>query len=313
MPDERSWCHASLPNAGLGNKLFVWAKARIFSQMTGLPLAVTGWTQLQLGSFIRGGDLRLYLNYFKRVDEVGRRSRARAQKSFVVVREPSLCSAGVDRTRTIYEFSDVPPWSDYFGDLRDFRDGVRDSLLSILTEARKEELSRCKSPVVCVQVRMGDFRQLRTGENFASVGGTRTPMEYFKRIIDGVREIHGSILPVEVVSDGSAADLAELLSMPGVVMAPKRSKIADILVMARSQVLVPSAGSTFGYWAGFLGESAIVHHPDHFHNPIRPESMNRSRFEGCLVGSPADWPPLFRENIQEFRPVNSGLKVAKAT
>ena len=300
MSNEQSWCHANLPNAGLGNKLFVWAKARMFSEITGLPLAVTGWTQLQLGAFIRGGDLRLYLNYFKRVDEVGRRVRSRAQKSFAVVREPGLRAADVHRSRTIYEFSQVPPWSDYFGDLRDFRERISEALLSSLTEARREELSRCSSPTLCVQVRMGDFRQLKAGENFAHVGGARTPLDYFKQIIEGVREIHGSVLPAEIVTDGKASDLAELLSMPSVTMAPKRSKIADILVMARSKVLVPSVGSTFGYWAAFLGDAAIVHHPDHFHNPMRPQSVNQQRFEGILQGKPAEWPALFRRNIRDI-------------
>ena len=177
MSNDKSWCHANLPNAGLGNKLFVWAKARMFSEMTGLPLAVTGWTQLQFGAFIRGGDLRLYLNYFKRVDEVGRRRRSKAQKSFAVVREPGLRSADVHRARTIYEFSQVPPWSDYFGDLRDFRGRICEALLSSLTEVRREELSRCSSPTMCVQVRMGDFRHLKAGENFAHVGGARTPLD----------------------------------------------------------------------------------------------------------------------------------------
>ena len=108
-------------------------------------------------------------------------------------------------------------------------------------------------------------------------------------------------MPVEIVTDGKASDLAELLSIPSVTMAPKRSKIADILVMARSKVLVPSVGSTFGYWAGFLGDAAIVHHADHFHNPIRPDSVNHQRFEGVLSGRPDEWPALFRQNIREIR------------
>ena len=40
-----SYCHAELPKAGLGNKLFVWAKALALSRLNELPLVVSGWTQ----------------------------------------------------------------------------------------------------------------------------------------------------------------------------------------------------------------------------------------------------------------------------
>lgn len=223
-----------------------------------------------------------------------------ARRSFERVSEPPVACIGVTPERTIYEYSTVPSWADYFGDIRAHRDEVRSALLAMLTPPRRRELSRLSNPVICVQVRLGDFRQLGQGEDFAKVGGVRTPFEYFQKIILGIREHAGKALPVEIISDGSAADLADLLKLPGVAIAPKRSKIADILVMSRSRVLVTSAGSTFSYWGGFLGEPAIILHPDHAHAPIRPDAVNERSFEGALAGPPAAWPPAFSKMIRDI-------------
>ena len=132
------------------------------------------------------------------------------------------------------------------------------------------------------------------------VGGVRTPIEYFLTLIRGIREVHGSPLPVTVFSDGSAAELRGLLSEPGVQKAPAGTAIVDMLLMAASQVLVPSAGSTFGYWGAFLGDNAVVLHPDHIHEPIRPVEINRSWYEGPAVGAPSRWSELLIDNIRRI-------------
>jgi hypothetical protein len=45
---------ADLPRAGLGNILFVWAKALIFSRLNNLPLEIIGWDKFKLGPWLRG-------------------------------------------------------------------------------------------------------------------------------------------------------------------------------------------------------------------------------------------------------------------
>jgi hypothetical protein len=62
--------------------------------------------------------------------------------------------------------------------------------------------------------------------------------------------------------------------------------------------LLVSAGSTFSYWAGFLGECALIHHPDHVHAPVRSADVNRIHYEGPLVGPVAEWPRLFLDGVK---------------
>jgi len=172
----------------------------------------------------------------------------------------------------------------------------------MLTGARLKELERQRAPVIAVNVRMGDFRKLQSYERFDQVGNVRTPLNYFRKLIEDIRMAHGSELPVEIITDGMKWELSELLDLPSVSIAPARSKIIDILVMSQSRILICSAGSTFSYWGGFLGECALIHHPDHIHTPIRPAEINRNSYEGALVGPPENWPPLFLENLRNIQP-----------
>jgi len=289
-------CHASLPNAGLGNKLFVWARAWIYAKKNKLPLVVSGWNQLQLAPILKGGDLRLYFNYFKNVRQLNWAKWQIAKFNFNEIVEPDLESLA-DKPFSIYKFNAVPSWSDYFRDLKPYREEIRDAILDMLTNVRKIEYKKCLSPTICVQVRLGDFRNLREGENFAQVGSVRTPMEYFINLVENIRKVHGTNLPVILVSDGSPGQLKDLLKIPNVKMGPKNSKIVDILMMAKSKILVTSAGSTFGFWGGFLGNNTLLIHRDHVHKPIRPECINSRFYEGPVGDQIESWPDLLIKNI----------------
>jgi hypothetical protein len=167
----------------------------------------------------------------------------------------------------------------------------------MLTPERMREYASTPHPIVCVQIRLGDFHALAPGETFGRVGNTRTPTSYFAGVIDDLRELHGSELPVTIFTDGTKEQLRDLLAIPGVKLGPHRSKIVDLLSMAASKVLVPSAGSTFGYWAGFLSDCALLIHLNHVHQSIRPDEINTKYFEGPVTGSIYDWPDLLRRNV----------------
>lgn len=292
-------CHASLPNAGLGNKLFVWARAWIYAKKNNIPLVVSGWNQLQLAPILKGGDLRLYLNYFKNVRQVSWAKWQLSKIRFNEIVEPDINSPA-DRPYSIYKFNAVPSWSDYFRDLKLYREEIRNALLDMLTNSRKVEYKNCISPEICVQVRLGDFRNLRQGENFAHVGLVRTPMEYFTSLVENIRKIHGTNLPVTLVSDGNTEQLKDLLRISNVKMGPKNSKIVDILMMGKSKILVTSAGSTFGFWGGFLGDNALIIHRDHVHSSIRPDTVNNQYYEGPVSESVENWSKLLIDNIMSI-------------
>ena len=57
---------ALLPTAGLGNKLFVWAKAEVFAMLNDMSNDTMGWTWPKIGPILRNErNLRMYGRYIR--------------------------------------------------------------------------------------------------------------------------------------------------------------------------------------------------------------------------------------------------------
>lgn len=295
-----TYVNAKLPKAGLGNKLFVWANALVFSRLNNLPLVVTNWVHPSWGAFIRGGGLRLYWNYFNKVNEVSFFDRKFKVGKNEIVAEPLLGKLKEIPNKTVFQFSNLPPWSDYFGQLKPYRDAIKFSLLNSLTWSRQKEVYRLPKPNICIDIRLSDFQKLKPGVSFSSVGNTRTPVNYFVELIQNIRKFKGVDLPVTIITDGSNKEFKEILTLPNVLINRNQTAIGKIFLMSQSKILITSAGSTFDYWGGFLGENVLLIHPDHVHCTVRPGSINQDFFEGPAVGPAENWPDLLRKNILDI-------------
>jgi hypothetical protein len=199
-------------------------------------------------------------------------------------------------------FKDIPSWRDQFGDIRNHRDFIRGRFLAIIRDQYKKEADTLQPPVVAVHVRRGDFRSLRVGEDFAHVGGVRTAEQYFADLIEQIRHVSGWDLPVTVFSDGTDDEITLLTRMPAVTRSPATSDVVDLLLMARARVIITSAGSSFGEWAAFLSEAAVLRHPAHIHAPIRPSPYTDLHYEGPAPARPQDWSSLLLSNVLEIQP-----------
>lgn len=291
---------ALLPYAGLGNMLFVWARALVFSRLNELPLMTAGWGYIHIGPIIRKErHQRFYGRYFSQIDAVPLWRKWLALSCYTKIHEPEITTLSTLPGRnSLYVFSQIPHWQDYFGSIREHRDMVRSALEQMLKSNYRERLMQLERPWIGVHIRRGDFRPLQPGENFAKVGLVRTPLEYFRELIIGVRQIHGTDLPVTVFSDGYDEELQEILRLPGVCRATRQPDIIDLLLLARSRLLIASAGSTFSYWAGFLADAPVLLHPDHIFMPLRAQDVNQYYFEGGVHGPAESWPELLKYNIQ---------------
>ena len=69
--------------------------------------------------------------------------------------------------------------NDYFDQLRQNRTLIIELFWDLIAPEIKEKLETIKPPCIGVHVRMGDFRALKVGEDFAKVGSVRTPENYF--------------------------------------------------------------------------------------------------------------------------------------
>lgn len=120
--------------------------------------------------------------------------------------------------------------------------------------------SFCDAPIaLCV----------RCGNDFSDPGeGTRllgprdkTPVAWFARCLDLIRAEAGHPVKAVVVSDGTRAQLQELLARDNVVFARPGSAISDLLILAHARILVAAGASSFAAWGAFLGQMPSISHP----------------------------------------------------
>jgi hypothetical protein len=288
-----------LPQAGLGNQLFPLMKAHLFAHFNKLPVVVTGYHQLKIGPYLRREKTkRRYSNYFSFQKSILREQldkwKTKETRFSNLIKEPSV-NYIAENVSSLYQFSDIPHWSNYFNELKDHRELVSRLLFSIINDSIKEELNKLPTPIIGVHIRMGDFRKLAENEDFSKVGAVRTPEKYFIEIIKAIRQLHGSNLPVSVFTDGYRHEFEELFNLPAIKMVESNKDILDMLLLSRSKIIVTSAGSTFSYWSGFLSDAPIIRHRDHFHSTIRSTVTNQKLYEGTLEVNQVN--ELLRENI----------------
>ena len=120
------------------------------------------------------------------------------------------------------------------------------------------------------------------GDDFSKLGAVRTPEDYFVDVIEKLRSIYGSDTSVSIFSDGYLDEFKKISHLPNIRFIENNSDIVDMLLLSRSNVIVTSASSTFGYWAGFLSDAPIIMHPDHIHKCLRISDPGTGLFEGAL-------------------------------
>jgi hypothetical protein len=297
----RSRCIALLPNAGLGNILFPWANAHLFGALNGMPASALGWGRPHIGPLLRGQrQWRYYSNPFRQLASQLAATGFLAAHGRIVRNPPVERVANREKEGQLFIWDQIPHWKDAFGSVRQHRDFVKELIWTKLKSHLRLHVMQAAAPVVAVHIRRGDFRELRPGEDFRKVGSTRTPLEYFVSTIEQIRVCHGSDLPVTVFTDGYPSEIGPVLALPAVRLATPSTPIFDLLLMSRASLIVTSAGSTFGYWAGFLADAPVLLHPEHIHAPHRPKYINKRYFEGPAVGRCETWPNLLVANINDL-------------
>lgn len=291
--------YARLPRGGLGNKLLVWARALVCARLCGLPLYVSGWSDIKIGPYLRGErSKRQYWGCFDDSAVPSLLRRFAFSNLYNIHREPDLevCqSAALRKTNQLYLYDTVPSWRDYFKGLRGNEEFVRSAFESILKPFYLDQLKKQSWPVIGVHIRRSDFRELVPGESLGENCNVRTPIGYYLDVILTLRQMAGHTLPVTVFTDGRSEDIAEILALPDVVMAVPNPDIVDLILLSKSKCLVTSIGSTFSYWAAYLSEGHVITHPSH-EISIRSQATNENHYEGPIT-SDMSWDPRLADLI----------------
>jgi len=241
-----------LGGSGLGNHLYIWAKALVLARRHGGANVFPTWPQLKLGPIIRREpDPRHYMGLFhpSEGDVAGLRKMAvlATAPRTALARVGDLQHAG----RRLYIVTDEA-FADQFEELLDHREFVRDAFAR-----RSVRLpDRLEAPFIGVHVRFGDFVAPAPGETSGAVNH-RLPLEWYTDRLQVIRRAVGAEVPAMIFSDASEAELAPLLAQPNVVMRKGGTALDDIWKLSQAAAIVAS-GSTFSYWAGYLGDGLVV-------------------------------------------------------
>jgi hypothetical protein len=259
-------CRARLPHAGLGNRLFPWARCRVFSLATGVPMLATSWTQLTLGPLLRGQrDLRLYHDLFRPTEaEIGGWRRWWLRWSATELPEPAELTSAAGRRPPRGSKHQVVVFAgeqDHFRRLNGWEDVLHAQLRAMTRPRWLRRGDRVAGAPIGIHVRRGDFRDAETAADFRTRGGLRTPISWYVESLEAIREVAGVRAGAFVVSDGTAEELRELLAVPGVLPVATGAAIGDLLALSRSKLLIASGGSTFSAWGAFLGRMPAVAYP----------------------------------------------------
>lgn len=258
------YCQADLPRAGLGNKLFPWARCRVFSLEHNIPMIAPTWTQLQLGRLLRRDrDARVYGDLFQSgppgyVSGLPRLwIRLNAVPSVDEPDDPGSppTQRGAEQT-VVFRGA-----KDHFQSLAGWDDVLLGELRSITRAHWVQRADEVGDVAIGIHVRRGDFAEASCADDFINRGAIRTPIEWFVQSLRTIREITGYPVPAVVVSDAPDRALAPLLEAQAVRRIETRAAIGDLLVLSKARLLIASGGSTFSGWAAFLGQMPTVAYP----------------------------------------------------
>ncbi len=292
-----------LPKAGLGNQLFPIMKAFVFGRLNNLKVIVTGYHWLKLGPYLRKEKTkRRYYGYFifqkTWIGEQFDKRKIRKSEKDLLIKEPPIQVLELNEIENkSFVFSEPPSFRDFFAGLNMNRTLTKKIFWELLNDSIKKQLENKKTPCIGVHIRRGDFQNLKPGLDFRQAAQVRTPEKYFIEVIQNIREIHGSSLPVTIFTDGFRHEFEDLFTLENISMSEGNPDIVDMVLLSRSEIIVTATGSTFSYWAGFLSDVAVILHPDHIYNSNRLPAENPELYEGPMDKNN----PLLVKSIQKIK------------
>lgn len=263
--------YVDFPKAGLGNLLLVWARARTFSHLNDLPMTTAPWWGFRRGAWWRNErKKRVYWGYFKESSFGSLLKIKVLMNRRKVVVDPPVDVLPLPSKPTLYCFREIAPHPDLFKEIRPYRSFIKQELQTLLKPQLKKRLAEMKSPEIAVHIRRSDFK----------IKDPITPVGFFVDAVQLIRRTTGRQWPVTIFTDADTEEIEDILHLENVAVAGQNPDILDILSMARARFLVLSQSSTFSYWAAFLSQAIVIKPADDWQNDLRPESVNRERFEG---------------------------------
>jgi hypothetical protein len=307
---QRFLVQPNLPYAGLGNMLLVWARAMVFAEINHLPIQQPNWYTLHIGPWLRQEKCKRYYGSFFHsngyqsalsvyLNGLGHQKHLHfnpAIQPFETSAPPYQASG-----RHVFVFDTLPPWHDYFQELKEFHTVVKDKLYDYVRPSVLKAILNQPAPEIGIHIRRGDYQEPKAGDDFRIQRHAYTPLNWYVETLKRIRQVAGWDVPATIFSDGYATELQAILELPQVSLSAETSALFDLLTMSRSRLLVGSCHSSFSSWASYLGQCPTLWQAGRadLYEPIFIAEARTKIYEGGFDPS-QDMPELLRRNIQSF-------------
>jgi hypothetical protein len=258
---------------GLGNRLFAWARCRVFAKRHGIPVIAPVWFRPGFGTLIRGGvELNelaqiFYSGMFKaHPDEISTVRGAALTWTWKEVHDQTLDEsfleqpgqAFLDQPRVVLVFHG---YRGFFRPLAGFSDYIHSELRLITQPKYLERVDALGDLPIVINIRHGNDFPDPVIINGKLQAGTKTPIDWFRRALEVLRDAVDYNVPAMIVSDARKDVLRPLLDLPEVRLLRPTSPISDLLTLAKARVLLASGSSSFSAWGAWLGQMPAISHP----------------------------------------------------
>lgn len=253
MQHNKIYVYPKLSKSGLGNLLWMWAKAVCWASDHQVPVLKPRWVYWSWGRFLRkDSDKRRYCGFFLSDGSIGGWARLWRLMTYRRVL-PNEYRDGM--RRCLVTFSELGDFTPLIGR----HEQVRDAFYRIVLPSHLPSEEVFPDRYIALHVRMGDFSPyvataLESGET-----NMRIPVEWYREALQSCRKQIGSDIPAVVFSDGTDGDLAMLLDEPNISRSQGHSALEDLVALSRADLLIASR-SSFSLWAAYVGQMPVIYY-----------------------------------------------------
>ena len=263
-----------LGGPGLGNLLFVWARAIACSEKLNYKLISPNWNTLKIGTYIRKEkDKRTYRNLF--ID-----SGIQGFKKYLI-QFFSISFIQNSKFKNIFKIPNVVVFSGMGSQMNDIINDhliIKKKLNSILTKEVLSLIEKNRPKHIGVHVRFGDFQMENEKLLRSGTTNTRIPIKWYVDVINKLKNKFGEQTEFLIFSDGSQIDLKDILLLKNVYLAKGGNAISDMISLSYSKTIIAS-NSTFSLWSSYLGRCNTIWFPGTKRFNLFDEKENLYEFE----------------------------------
>src|SRR5215211_7689055 len=234
------YCKVTFDRSGLGNRLFPWARCRLFAEDRDATMLAPRWHwPPRIGPLLRGiHNLESFLSvlhpqeWYVGLFRPGPReltgvARSRVERTARVIPEPANLAVRPTSLDdgVLVEFRGI---GEYFAPLNGREDFLHRELRATARASSVRLADSVRGVPIGIHVRLGDFVYAKDAQDM-KMGPRRTPMDWYVNSLLALRAAIGAPAPAYILSDGTADQLRPLLALENIRLVRGDDPISGIL------------------------------------------------------------------------------------